>query len=189
MAKASENLDSFRSEARSWLETNFPRSLVGRASEYMVVEGEVRIEGDALAWRQALASKGWGTPTWPREYGGGGLSQLEARVLQEEMSSVGAFNPIPLLAGMGVTMVGPTILTCPALRAVKFVGALVIRNPTRARTSRPCRPVPRIRVITGKSTGRRSGLRVPTFLTGAARWCAPIARWRSVMASALSCSP
>lgn len=110
MAKASENLDSFRSEARSWLETNFPRSLVGRASEYMVVEGEVRIEGDALAWRQALASKGWGTPTWPREYGGGGLSQLEARVLQEEMSSVGAFNPIPLLAGMGVTMVGPTIL-------------------------------------------------------------------------------
>ena len=110
MAKASENLDSFRSEARSWLETNFPRSLVGRASEYMVVEGEVRIEGDALAWRQALASKGWGTPTWPREYGGGGLSQIEARVLQEEMSSVGAFNPIPLLAGMGVTMVGPTIL-------------------------------------------------------------------------------
>ena len=110
MAKASENLESFRSEARSWLEANFPRSLVGRASEYMVVEGEVRIEGDALAWRQALASKGWGTPTWPREYGGGGLSQLEARVLQEEMSSVGAFNPIPLLAGMGVTMVGPTIL-------------------------------------------------------------------------------
>lgn len=110
MAKASENLESFRSEARSWLEANFPRSLVGRASEYMVVEGEVRIEGDALAWRQALAAKGWGTPTWPREYGGGGLSQLEARVLQEEMSSVGAFNPIPLLAGMGVTMVGPTIL-------------------------------------------------------------------------------
>jgi alkylation response protein AidB-like acyl-CoA dehydrogenase len=110
MAKASETLDGFRAEARSWLEANFPRSLVGRASEYMVVEGEVRIEGDALAWRQALASKGWGTPTWPREYGGGGLSQLEARVLQEEMSSVGAFNPIPLLAGMGVTMVGPTIL-------------------------------------------------------------------------------
>ncbi|MGA1372277.1 MAG: acyl-CoA dehydrogenase family protein, partial [Pseudomonadales bacterium] len=110
MAKANENLDGFRSEARSWLETHFPRSLVGRASEYMVVEGAVEIEGDALAWRQALAAKGWGTPTWPREYGGGGLSQLEARVLQEEMSAVGAFNPIPMLAGMGVTMVGPTIL-------------------------------------------------------------------------------
>ena len=110
MAAARDELEGFRAEARRWLEANFPKSLIGRASEYMVVEGAVQIEGDALAWRQALASQGWGTPTWPREYGGAGLSQLEARALQEEMSAVGAFNPIPMLAGMGVTMVGPTIL-------------------------------------------------------------------------------
>ncbi|MBX3707810.1 MAG: acyl-CoA dehydrogenase family protein [Pseudomonadales bacterium] len=110
MAEARDQLDTFRAEARAWLEQNFPKSLVGRAGEYMVVEGDVRIEGDALAWRQRLGEKGWGTPTWPREYGGGGLTQLEARVLQEEMAAVGAFNPIPMLAGMGVTMVGPTIL-------------------------------------------------------------------------------
>jgi alkylation response protein AidB-like acyl-CoA dehydrogenase len=110
MAEARDELEAFRAEARAWLEENFPRSLVGKASEYMVVEGAVRIEGDALLWRQRLAAKGWGTPTWPREYGGGGLSQLQARVLQEEMSAVGAFNPIPMLAGMGVSMVGPTIL-------------------------------------------------------------------------------
>jgi len=110
MAEARDELEAFRVDARAWLEKNFPKSLVGRASEYMVVEGEVRIEGDALLWRQRLAAQGWGTPTWPKEYGGGGLTQLQARALQEEMSAVGAFNPIPMLAGMGVTMVGPTIL-------------------------------------------------------------------------------
>ena len=34
----------------------------------------------------------------------------EARVINDEMGRVGAFNPIPMLAGMGVTMVGPTVL-------------------------------------------------------------------------------
>jgi alkylation response protein AidB-like acyl-CoA dehydrogenase len=110
MAEARDELAAFRAEARAWLEENFPSSLKGKASVYMVMEGGVALEGDALAWRERLGEKGWGCPTWPVEYGGGGLSQLEARVLQEEMSAVGAFNPIPVLAGMGVTMVGPTIL-------------------------------------------------------------------------------
>ena len=110
MAEARDDLEAFRAEARAWLAANFPKSLVGRAGEYMVVEGAVVLQGDALAWRQRLGDQGWGTPTWPKEYGGGGLSQLQSRLLQEEMSAVGAFNPIPMLAGMGVTMVGPTIL-------------------------------------------------------------------------------
>ncbi len=100
----------FRAEAKAWLAANFPKSLVGKASVYMNFEGEVAMAGDALAWRQRLGEKGWGTPTWPAEYGGGGLTPTQARILQEEMAAVGAFNPIPMLAGMGVTMVGPTIL-------------------------------------------------------------------------------
>jgi alkylation response protein AidB-like acyl-CoA dehydrogenase len=65
-------------------------------------------EGDVLAWKRRMGAKGWGTPTWPAAYGGGGLSPQKARVLQQEMSRIGAFNP--LMAGMGVTMIGPTIL-------------------------------------------------------------------------------
>jgi alkylation response protein AidB-like acyl-CoA dehydrogenase len=42
------------------------------------------------------------------EYGGGRLSPQEARVLAQEMGRLGAFNP--LTAGMGVAMIGPTIL-------------------------------------------------------------------------------
>jgi alkylation response protein AidB-like acyl-CoA dehydrogenase len=110
MAEARDDLEAFRVEARAWLAENFPKKLVGRASDYMVMEGAVTLEGDALAWRQRLGEQGWGTPTWPKEYGGAGLNQLQSRVVQEEMAAVGAFNPIPMLAGMGVTMVGPTIL-------------------------------------------------------------------------------
>ena len=110
MTTPTADVDSFRAEARAWLEARFPKSLVGKASVYMSFEGDVAMSGDALAWRQALGEQGWGTPTWPREYGGGGLTASQARILQEEMSAIGAFNPIPMLAGMGVTMVGPTIL-------------------------------------------------------------------------------
>src|SRR5690606_11023814 len=74
------------------------------------IEGGPELSGDALAWLERLGAKGWGTPTWPAEYGGGGLTARQARVLQDEMQKIGAFNPIPSRAGMGVTMVGPTIL-------------------------------------------------------------------------------
>jgi alkylation response protein AidB-like acyl-CoA dehydrogenase len=67
------------------------------------------IAGDMATWRTRLADKGWTTPTWPTEYGGGGLTVLKARVLEQEMGKIGAFNPIHSI-GMGITMIGPTIL-------------------------------------------------------------------------------
>jgi len=103
-------LDSFRSELKGWLNQNFPKSLTGKAMLYMGFDHNVPMEGDALRWRQALAERGYGAPTWPKDYGGAGLTATEARVLGEEIAAAGAFNPIPLLTGMGTTMVGPTVL-------------------------------------------------------------------------------
>ena len=54
-----------------------------------------------------MGEKGWGAPTWPQAYGGGGLRPPQARVLQQEMDRIGAYNPI---GGMGVMMFGPTLL-------------------------------------------------------------------------------
>ena len=109
------DLEQFRADVRGWLTDNFTSSLKGQAAAIMEAamgegEGSGTIEGAAVTWRKALAEKGYGAPTWPTEYGGAGLSHPEAKILGEEMSKVGAFNPIPLLAGMGVTMVGPTVL-------------------------------------------------------------------------------
>jgi alkylation response protein AidB-like acyl-CoA dehydrogenase len=97
-------LDAFRIEAREWLAANFPQSLRGKAP---AMEGPEERSADRDAWKTAMGEKGWGTPTWPKAYGGGGLSKDQAKVLAEEMNRIGAYNPI---GGMGVVMFGPTLL-------------------------------------------------------------------------------
>jgi alkylation response protein AidB-like acyl-CoA dehydrogenase len=98
------DLEAFRAEAREWLEANFPASLRGQAPAQ---EGPEERSADRDAWKAAMGEKGWGTPTWPTQYGGGGLSKDQAKVLAEEMNRIGAYNPI---GGMGVVMFGPTLL-------------------------------------------------------------------------------
>jgi alkylation response protein AidB-like acyl-CoA dehydrogenase len=101
-------LEEFRAEARAWLDANFPASLKGKAGVMMALMDGPEAQGDIKLWQQRLGEKGWGTPTWPAEYGGGGLDGQQARVLQQEMNRAGAFNALSF--GMGITMVGPTIL-------------------------------------------------------------------------------
>ncbi|HZZ32306.1 MAG TPA: acyl-CoA dehydrogenase family protein [Phenylobacterium sp.] len=98
-------LDAFRAEAREWLEANFPKSLA-HAQTAMIPGGEA-LSADGKLWKQRMADKGWGAPTWPTEYGGGGLTGAQARVLLQEMARIGAENPV---AGMGTSMFGPTLL-------------------------------------------------------------------------------
>jgi alkylation response protein AidB-like acyl-CoA dehydrogenase len=109
MADFGGEAEGFRTEARSWLEENFPASLRKDSrvlAETLMMSGE-RPAGDAELWRSRMAEKGWGAPTWPKAYGGGGLTPAEARILAQEMSAIGAYNPI---VGMGTSMFGPTLL-------------------------------------------------------------------------------
>ena len=99
------DLDAFRAEAREWLDANFPKSLANLPLA-MIPGAEAQSEDHRL-WKQRMADKGWGTPTWPTQYGAGGLSGPQARVLQQEMDRVGAYNP---MMGMGLSMFGPTLL-------------------------------------------------------------------------------
>ncbi|WP_374574764.1 acyl-CoA dehydrogenase family protein [Phenylobacterium sp.] len=102
------DLDAFRAEAREWLGANFPKSLAGdRPALEAAILSPDKPTGDLAAWKERMGAKGWGVPTWPKAYGGGGLTPAEARVLAEEMAAIGAVNPI---VGMGVNMFGPTLL-------------------------------------------------------------------------------
>ena len=103
------DIEAFRADVRSWLADNFPSALQG-VTPAMEGGAEGRHAADMERWRERLAERGWGTPHWPEAYGGAGLDHAHVRVLAQEMGRAGAINPIPLLAGMGVTMVGPTIL-------------------------------------------------------------------------------
>src|SRR5215469_12842266 len=102
------DLEAFRAEARAWLEENAPKG-VRRQPELTMeqMESGVRPTSDTELWRKRIGEKGWGTPTWPKEYGGGGLSPAQARILQQEMARIGLANPI---VGMGPGMFGSTLL-------------------------------------------------------------------------------
>jgi alkylation response protein AidB-like acyl-CoA dehydrogenase len=102
------DLDAFRAEARAWLSANFPKSLAkDQEGQQAALMGATDLSADQQTWKERMGARGWGTPTWPAQYGGGGLSPAEARVLSQEMSALGAISPI---GGMGVGMFGPTLL-------------------------------------------------------------------------------
>ena len=104
----SSELAAFRAEAREWLEANVPASL-RHAPEMTMEQMEMGVKPtpDQELWKKRMGEKGWGTPTWPKKYGGGELSTAEARVLQQEMGKLGVSNPI---TGMGPGMFGHTLL-------------------------------------------------------------------------------
>ena len=105
-AAVDTDLEAFRAEARKWIEANFPPSLKN-ANALSLMEGFGSKDPDFLKWKKAMGEKGWGVPTWPKEWGGGGLSKAQGRVLQQELGRAGAFNPV---GGMGTAMFGPTLL-------------------------------------------------------------------------------
>ncbi len=104
------SLETFRAETRDWLEENCPASMRTRMVPGEEVNGGTKRQGanpDAYKWLNAMASRGWTAPTWPKEYGGGGLAKEEFLVLLEELQRIKARPP---LGGMGITMIGPTLL-------------------------------------------------------------------------------
>jgi len=100
------NLDAFREEAKDWVESNCPQSM-RLGTVHFEDAYEIYQSDDALAWRDAAAARGWTAPTWPTEYGGGGLSKDEAQILNQELARVKALPPA---TGMGLAMIGPTLL-------------------------------------------------------------------------------
>ena len=60
----------------------------------------------AKEWAGALAEKGWIAPAWPKEYGGAGLSVMEQFIYNQVTAETGA----PAVGGMGVSLIGPTLI-------------------------------------------------------------------------------
>ncbi len=105
------DLDAFRQEVRTWLEENCPKSMRTpfSADTDMCWGGrDFKFKSEEQQqWLQRMADKGWTAPDWPKEYGGGGLSPQEHKVLREELSRIQAR---PALSSFGVWMIGPAIL-------------------------------------------------------------------------------
>jgi alkylation response protein AidB-like acyl-CoA dehydrogenase len=103
-------LETFRTEVRAWLEDNCPPSMRTPMPEDERIWGgrnAVYKNPDSKLWLERMAARGWTVPTWPREYGGGGLSREQAAVLSDEMSRM---KCRPALFSFGIGMLGPVLL-------------------------------------------------------------------------------
>jgi acyl-CoA dehydrogenase len=103
--------DSFRQETRDWLEANCPESMRSPyRSEADVCWGGRNFafsSEDQRLWLERMAERGWTAPTWPREYGGGGLDRIQEKILKEELARIHARPP---LLSFGISMLGPALL-------------------------------------------------------------------------------
>ena len=103
-------MESFRSEVKLWLQENCPLGVRGPAREEDTVWGGRNASWpseDARLWLQAMGEKGWTCPTWPKKYGGGGLSHEENMILQQELRQLNARPPV---VSFGINMLGPVLL-------------------------------------------------------------------------------
>ena len=95
--------EAFRGEVRAWLEEHLP--------EGWFEPGFTQTNDERAAWvrewNRRLLEGDWLCATWPREYGGRGLTTMQGVVLAEEFNRAGA----PMRGDFfGDTLVGPTIL-------------------------------------------------------------------------------
>jgi acyl-CoA dehydrogenase len=104
------DVEGFRSQLRTFLENELPQQLKELppiTSEYWGGRKADLPHPSCKRYCEIMAARGLTAPTWPKEYGGGGLSSAEAKVLTEELKRL---RLPPPLVGFGLTMIGPTIL-------------------------------------------------------------------------------
>ena len=97
---------SFRDEVRDWLGQNLPADWVARLRQGSDVPRPeaYRFLSD---WQRRMYEAGFVGITWPKEYGGRGLSFMEEMILHEEMA---LHKAPPVLNILAIGMAGPTII-------------------------------------------------------------------------------
>ena len=102
--------DAFRQEIREWLEENCPPEMRTPMKDDEIVWGGKREKFKNPAskvWLESMGERGYTAPTWPKEYGGAGLTKEQERILQQEMRRIKARQP---LFSFGLWMFGPALL-------------------------------------------------------------------------------
>jgi alkylation response protein AidB-like acyl-CoA dehydrogenase len=100
--------EAFRQELRAWLEKNrlVQSSAQDDRTDFMH-EGSKDDWQRRLQWHRKMHSGGWVGLSWPKEYGGRGATLTQQLIYNEEMA---AANTPQLVNGLGIMLVGPTII-------------------------------------------------------------------------------
>ena len=92
---------AFRDEVRAFLREQLPADIAQRIKHGLSIRAE-----DYTRWQKILFARGWGAPTWPKQFGGTGWTPVQLHIFDEESAAVGAPRTIPF----GLKMVGPVIM-------------------------------------------------------------------------------
>jgi alkylation response protein AidB-like acyl-CoA dehydrogenase len=92
--------EAFRDDVRTWLGSNVPRPSLPSMDT---------ADGFELhrKWEHTLSDGGWGVVSWPKEYGGRGLSILEWLIFEEEYYRADAPGRVNQ---NGLFLLGPTLM-------------------------------------------------------------------------------
>ena len=73
---------------------------------HQVMNGLHLTRDDHVAWQRTLFRRGWGGPSWPKEFGGPGWTPTELYIFEEECALGGA----PRLISFGQRMIAPVLM-------------------------------------------------------------------------------
>lgn len=97
---------AWRREVRDFVQRELPQSFKDDLLRQLSPGTQDWDQPELRAWRSRLAEKGWMAPSWPREYGGAGLSLMQQFIMSEEFAEANA----PRVGGNGIDMLGPTLI-------------------------------------------------------------------------------
>jgi len=83
------------------LREQLPADIAQRIKSGLSIRAE-----DYTRWQKLLFKRGWGAPTWPKQFGGTGWTPVQLHIFDEESAAAGAPRTLPF----GLKMVGPVIM-------------------------------------------------------------------------------
>jgi alkylation response protein AidB-like acyl-CoA dehydrogenase len=92
---------AFREEVRAFVLAKLPADLRAKTFAHHRLKRD-----DYLRWHRILVEKGWGAPSWPKEYGGTGWNAVQRMIFEIECFKAGA----PRLLPFGLGMIGPVLI-------------------------------------------------------------------------------
>ncbi|MBV1894126.1 MAG: acyl-CoA dehydrogenase family protein [Ilumatobacteraceae bacterium] len=95
---------AYRLEVKEFLSANLPDGWGG----FGALNGD-EADDFMVSWRQTLYEANYLAPSWPKEYGGAGLTAMEAVILAEEFTRAGVPSG-GTNDGFGIRMLGNTLL-------------------------------------------------------------------------------
>jgi alkylation response protein AidB-like acyl-CoA dehydrogenase len=93
--------NTFREEVRGFVRDKLPAHI-----RHKVMNGLHLTRDDHVLWQRTLHGRGWGGPSWPKEFGGPGWTPTQLYIFEEECAAAGA----PRLISFGLRMIAPVLM-------------------------------------------------------------------------------